>query len=224
MYLNIDKSAIFIADSHFNKNRPQLQEFLIDIKTKKITTKQLFLMGDIFDFLSDDIRYFKDINKETINIINELSNTIDIIYLEGNHDFNLFDTFPKLLIIPRHNQPLICKYNNQTISLAHGDIFMPTAYNIYTNFIRSKATGLIANILDINNIIFKSLNNWLLKKDICGTIDDFNSFAKNRIKKYEALNIDIIIEGHFHQDKRYKNYINLPSLVCNGRYFKISEL
>jgi len=51
-----------------------------------------------------------------------------------------------------------------------------------------------------------------------------NSFAKNRIKKYEELNIDIIIEGHFHQDKRYENYINLPSLVCNKRYLKASEI
>ena len=101
---------------------------------------------------------------------------------------------------------------------------MPKLYNIYTSFIRSKATGKLANILDINNIIFKNLNNWLLNKDICGNIKEFENFAQKRINNYSNYDIDYIIEGHFHQDKQYKNYINLPSLICNGRYFCIKEI
>jgi UDP-2,3-diacylglucosamine hydrolase len=224
MYLNIENSAIFIADSHFNINRLHLQDTLLNIKSKKIKTTQLFLMGDIFDFLSDDIEYFQNLNKDIINIINELSNDINIIYLEGNHDFNLFKTFPNIQIIPRKSQPLLCKYNNLTISLAHGDIFMPKAYNIYTTIIRSQIMKVLLNFIDINHFIFKKLNLWLLQKNICGTIEDFDTFAQKRIDKYAHYNVDIIIEGHFHQDKRYKNYINLPSLVCNKRYYSSSAI
>jgi UDP-2,3-diacylglucosamine hydrolase len=224
MYLNINENAIFIADSHYNSNRPILKETLEEILSKKIITDQLFLMGDVFDFLSDDISYFQNKNKDVIDLINQISHHIEVIYLEGNHDFNLSNTFHNSLVISREYQPLICTYNNKKIALSHGDIFMPKAYNIYTSFIRSKATGKLANILDINNIIFKNLNNWLLNKDICGNIKEFENFAQKRINNYSNYDIDYIIEGHFHQDKQYKNYINLPSLICNGRYFCIKEI
>ncbi len=224
MYLNIKESAIFIADSHYNSNRTILKNVLEEIQTEKIQTSQLFLMGDIFDFLSDDITYFQKENQNIIDLINKLSKTIEIIYLEGNHDFNLSDTFPNILVISRQFQPLICTYQKKKIALSHGDIFMPRPYEIYTSFIRSKATGKIANLLDINYILFKNLNSWLLNKNICGDIKDFNSFAQNRIDQYSSYDIDYIIEGHFHQDKRYSNYINLPSLACQKRYFQISEL
>lgn len=224
MYLNIHESAIFIADSHYNSNRQELKPILLDIKSQKIKTTQLFLMGDIFDFLSDDISYFQNQNKEIIDLINLLSNNIEIVYLEGNHDFNLASTFPQATIIPREYQPIICTFQNTKVSLAHGDIFMPKAYNIYTNFIRSRATGKLANILDINNIIFKKLDSWLLQKSICGNIDNFDTFAHKRIDLYKKHSVDIIIEGHFHQDKRFNNYINLPSLACNKRYFTAKEM
>jgi UDP-2,3-diacylglucosamine hydrolase len=225
MYLNIDESAIFIADSHYNLNKDKLKEILFNIKLKKIDTKQLFLMGDIFDFLSDDISYFQKQNKNIIDLINDLSSQIEVIYLEGNHDFNLNLTFPNILVISREYQPLLCKLNNQKIALAHGDIFMPKSYEFFTNFIRSQATGKILNLLDINNFIFKKLDLWLLNKNICEDMKDFNNFAQNRINLYQQkYDIDIIIEAHYHQDKRYKNYINLPSLFCNKKYFSAKEI
>lgn len=224
MYLNIDESAIFIADSHYNSNRPFLKDTLEQIQTGKIQTKQLFLMGDIFDFLSDDITYFQKEDSSVVSLINELSKSLEIVYLEGNHDFNLSKTFPNILVISREFQPLICEYKSVKIALSHGDIFMPKSYEIYTSFIRSRATGKLANILDINHIIFRKLNTWLQGKNICGTMKNFEEFAEKRIKNYQKYNVNFIIEGHFHQDKKYKNYINLPSLVCQKRYFKIKEL
>ncbi len=224
MYLNIDESAIFIADSHYNKNRPFLKDILEQISSCDIQTKQLFLMGDIFDFLSDDIRFFQKENSDIIELINQLSKTIEIVYLEGNHDFNLSDTFVNILVISREFQPLICEYQGKKIALSHGDIFMPKAYELYTSFIRSRATGKIANLLDINHIIFRKLNSWLQNKNICGTLENFEQFAQKRIDLYQPCDVEFIIEGHFHQDKIYKNYTNLPSVACQKKYFKISEL
>jgi len=184
----------------------------------------MIFLGDIFDILFCQIPYSQKINQNLIKLINDISKDTDIIYLEGNHDFNIVKTFPNIQIVTRKSQPLLCKYNNLTISLAHGDIFMPKAYNIYTTIIRSQTMKVLLNFIDINHFIFKKLNLWLLQKNICGTIEDFDTFAQKRIDKYAHYNVDIIIEGHFHQDKRYKNYINLPSLVCNKRYYSSSAI
>ncbi|OPX26720.1 MAG: hypothetical protein B1H07_03685 [Campylobacteraceae bacterium 4484_166] len=102
--LKINK-AIFIGDSHYNSNRTQLDIFLDTLSQNQ--TKTIFLSGDIFDFLSYHIKYFREKNKKTIESINSLSKTKDIIYLEGNHDFNLKDIFPNCHIIPREQQPYI---------------------------------------------------------------------------------------------------------------------
>ena len=113
MSLKITDDAIFIADSHYNKNRQQLKYFLYKLKSDEIKTSQLFLMGDIFDFLTPEIIYFKKQNQDVINLLNELSNTIDMVYLEGNHDYNLKVLFPNILVIPRKKQPFYCTYQNK---------------------------------------------------------------------------------------------------------------
>ena len=89
MCLNLKKRAIFVADSHFSEVNVEFLSLLEKIKNEEIKTPQLFLMGDMFDFISGESRYFIKLNQKLIDIINELSKKIEIIYLEGNHDYNL---------------------------------------------------------------------------------------------------------------------------------------
>jgi len=119
----IQDNAIFIADAHYNRERLQLKKIFLMIQNETLCCKQIFLMGDIFDFLSSEIIYFKTINSDIIVLINQLSNTHEMIYLEGNHDYNLENIFPKITVIPREKQPLFISQENKQIALAHGDIF-----------------------------------------------------------------------------------------------------
>ena len=52
--------AIFIADSHYNKKNQEFKIILEKIKNSEIFCSQIFLMGDNFDFLSNEIKYFKN--------------------------------------------------------------------------------------------------------------------------------------------------------------------
>ncbi|MEA2050293.1 MAG: UDP-2,3-diacylglucosamine diphosphatase [Campylobacterota bacterium] len=213
--MKLNDNTIFISDSHYNSTRTILFTLLNKIELKEISTTQLFLMGDIFDFLSNDILYFKKINQDIIDLINKLSNDIEIIYLEGNHDFNLKDIFPNVFVISRENQPISIKNDKKTISLAHGDIFTPFGYNLYTLFIRNSYIQKFLNIIDINNWLSKKIEKNLKSKNICKKQKDFQYFINQRIKNY---NIDLVIEGHFHQGIITDNYINLPALCCTNEY------
>ncbi len=221
--MNIREDAIFIADSHYNPNRQELKLFLLQLQSNKIQTSQLFLMGDMFDFLSSQISYFKEQNQDIIELLNQLSYRIEIIYLEGNHDFSLSKLFPNILIIPREQQPLICNYDKEKVALAHGDIFTPFNYNLYTKIIRNIFFLKLLNIIDINSWLSKRVDNWLLEKKICSECDDFDEFSKKRIDFYKYYNVQIIIEGHFHHGNLKNNYINIPSLACGGQYFRIKN-
>ena len=225
MYLSIKQDSIFVADSHFNEKNRELLTLLKKVESKEIVTSQLFLMGDIFDFISGESRYFIKQNIEVINLLNKLSNEIEIIYLEGNHDYNLKSVFPKIEVIKRENQPLLAKYEDKTVSLAHGDNFINWKYDLYCKFIRNTIFLRFMNFIDINFFISKKIENALVKKNICHKMKNFEEIVSKRIKNY---NTDIVIEGHYHQGNSYfideKRYINIPSLCCQKKYVLIKDL
>lgn len=215
----IQDNAIFIADAHYNDKRTQLYKLLLLLQKGTLSCSQIFLMGDIFDFLSSEIKYFQFINSKVISLINDLSHQYEIIYLEGNHDFNLKTLFPTIKVIPRENQPIYIENGIQKIALAHGDIFTPFFYNLYTSIIRNHFFMKCINTIDINNFLSKKVEKKLMAKKICHKQNNFLEFVVNRRKIYNSLcKVDLIIEGHFHQGYQSKNYINLPSLACDNRY------
>ena len=224
MYLSIKNDAIFVADAHFNKKNREFLTFLKKVESNEIITKQLFLMGDIFDFISGESKYFIQQNSDAINLLNKLSKDIEIIYLEGNHDYNLKIIFPNMEVIKRENQPLLAKLNDKTIALSHGDNFINWKYDLYCKFIRNTIFLRFMNFIDINFFISKKIEEALVKKNICHTIRNFEHIVSKRVKNYDA---DIIIEGHYHQGNSYfldeKMYINIPSLCCQKEYIKIID-
>ncbi len=224
MFLNIRENAIFVADSHYNEKNQEFLIFLEKLKVKDIKAEQIFFMGDMFDFISEESEYFIKKNKHLIDRINELSKTIQIVYLEGNHDYNLTSLFPKVLVVKREKQPILGIYNNKQLSLSHGDNFTPKYYNIYCKVIRNKQLLYFLNLIDFNNFISKKIYYTLIKKTICSDFKNFETLAKKRVRYF---NSDIIVEGHFHQGKEFlfenQRYINIPSLCCSKEYTKLEK-
>lgn len=215
----IQNHAIFIADAHYNKKRTELFTLLSHIKNGDIQTSQIFLMGDIFDFLTGEIEYFKFLNYKVITLINDLSISHEVIYLEGNHDFNLHKIFPNINIVDRKNQPLYIEHNDLNIALSHGDIFMPKSYEFFTSIFRNHKVLQFINFIDFGNTLSKFAEKKLIEKKICHKMNNFLGFVHDRVEKYNKITqSDLIIEGHYHQGYIGNSYINIPSLACDNRY------
>ena len=216
--------AIFIADSHYNKKNQEFKIILEKIKNSEIFCSQIFLMGDNFDFLSNEIKYFKNRNKDIIELLNSLSDSFEIFYLEGNHDYNLSKIFPKIKVVKRENQPLLLEYEDKKIALSHGDNFINWHYNLYCKIIRNSYFLYFLNFLDINFFISKKIEQALENKNICHNLNYFEELVNKRVKNYTE---DIIIEGHYHQAKSYKirnqEYINIPSLCCQKSFTRFKN-
>ncbi len=212
----LEDDAIFIADAHYPHHNSRLINLLQKIQNGEIETKQLFLMGDIFDLLFGKGRYIYNYNKEAIEYINLLSKSISIIYLEGNHDFNLKNIFPNIEVIPRDKQPFyIYNIKGDLYALSHGDKFeTDLLYNIYTAIIRSPI--IIYLLLPFERIISKIKLDTLSNKKICGKIKEFKKIVYNILLRYPEN--ATVIEGHYHQGVQIKRYIALPSLACSDMY------
>lgn len=224
MFLNIQENTIFVADSHYNLNNEQFLIFLRSLENKKVETKQLILMGDNFDFLSGESKYFIKQNKTVIELLNKLSKDIEIVYLEGNHDYNLQKLFPNIKVIKREKQPLFAKYKDKSLALSHGDNFINWQYDLYCSIIRNTILLKFLNMIDFGNYISKKIESSLLEKTICHKMENFKNLVSKRINNYET---DIIIEGHYHQGSTFefktKKYINIPSLCCDNKYMKLNN-
>jgi len=221
--IEIKDGAFLISDAHYSHKRPQLLNFFKDIQNKKLLPTQIILMGDIFDLLIGGVNTTIKTNQELIDILNDISKDIELIYLEGNHDFNLKKVFKNIKVFKISEQPVECIVNNKKAYLAHGDFNAPLGYKIYTSLIRNRSVLFVLNIFNtvFNNLILKKLDIHLDKKDDCKEIKNFQNIVKRRLKdKFEC---DYFIEGHFHQNRTFTcenfEYINLAAFACNQRYF-----
>ena len=226
--VEILEGAFVISDAHYSHFRPELLTLIKDIHSKKLLPTQLIFMGDIFDALFGEVPYTHKINEEMITLINEINRDIEVIYLEGNHDFNLSSIFVNAKVIPLHKQPLQATLKDKKICLAHGDFDVSFSYNLYSKVIRNSIVLHLLKLIDVltNHSILKRLDSFLAKKDDCKEFLGFEIFiAQRHLKKYKC---DYFIEGHFHQNRSFSfkgfNYINLAAFACNQRYFIVKLL
>jgi len=223
--IEIKKGAFIISDAHFSSNRPELFSLIEEIYLEKLQPTQLILMGDIFDALFGSIEYTYIKNQQTIDMLNAISQKIEVIYLEGNHDFNLKAVFHNMQIFTIAQQPVECKYEEKKVYLAHGDFEGPLGYRIYSAFIRNPFVLPVLKMIDnlTNHSILNYVDSHLGQKEDCNEFTGFAEFISRRIEnRYE---FDFFIEGHYHQNKQIKFensiYINLAAFACNQRYFTV---
>ncbi|EOJ9098041.1 metallophosphoesterase, partial [Campylobacter jejuni] len=160
----LQNGAILIADAHENEQRKGFWEFLQALKKGKISTPQLILMGDIFDLLIGEISATHEFAKPYIELLEELALKIEIIYLEGNHDFNLSCFFKRVKIFNLQEQPIKLNLhtskgnnlvlNNAFIKLAHGDIFLPPLLQFTLKTLRNHYLLIFLNFLNLEKIDF----------------------------------------------------------------------
>lgn len=226
----LHEGAILVADSHCAAWRTAFIDFLDALESGEIHTTQLVLMGDNFDLLFGPVSQTLRDNHASIELLNRLSQKMEIIYLEGNHDFRLTSLFPHIYVVGRSQQPLILSYQEQRVALLHGDLKVPFGYSLYTSLIRNRPILFCLNIINrvFNGIIINKLSLQMQGKNHCQKIDNFEAIAARHSTAPWVDKCDVIIEGHFHQNQTLDlgklKYINLGAFACNERYYVVKSL
>ena len=225
----VKSGAIFIADSHENENRENFWHFLCALKNGELKTPQLFLMGDMFDFLASECEFFVKFYERYIHAIDELGEEMEIYYFEGNHDFNLARLFKNVKAYPIGAQPVkFASECGQSVLIAHGDIFLPFVSKYVLRFLRVKWFLKTMNFFDkfLNFRLSKQILNKLKQKILDYKIPNFKNLVEAKMRRYNAFyEADVVIEGHYHQGEQYtigkQKYINIPSFACEQSYFVV---
>ncbi|CZE45918.1 UDP-2,3-diacylglucosamine diphosphatase [Campylobacter geochelonis] len=219
----IKSGAIFISDSHENEKKLYFLEFLEAVKSGKIRPTQLFLMGDMFDYLSFT-DYSRKFYAKQILLINEISKSVPCFYFEGNHDYNLNEIFPNVQVFDIFAQPVkFLLENGEICELLHGDRFIPKIDFKVLMLLRNKAFLKTLNFIDnlINFKITKAILKHQEKKILYKKHPNFKALIEQKIHNYSAK---FIIEGHYHQDEIFnfdkRVYINLNSYAVEQKYYE----
>ena len=210
----IQENAIFIADAHYPTHGDALIELLYRIERGEIVTPQLFLMGDIFDLLIGGVEQSVRNNREAIDLIESISENIDVYYFEGNHDFLLDKIFTNIKIFTRAQQPQMMSLEGFVVGLSHGDRFMAGwKHDLMSKILRQSWVMKLIQWLK-PHAVEQQLQH-LVTKDICHEFPQFESKAKQIFDRYQGAYL--VIEGHYHQAVQYYGYISLPALACQGQ-------
>jgi UDP-2,3-diacylglucosamine hydrolase len=226
--LELKEGAVLVADAHYASYRPQLKLLIDKLLSGEIQTTQLLLMGDIFDLLMGPIDRFVDNNRDIINALNQLSQKIEVIYFEGNHDFVVSKTFPDMKVYSLSNQPVAASYKGSKGYLAHGDWGSSWSYRLYCTIIRNKPLLHGLNFVDkiIAHKISKFLENKMHKKQICSDFVTFQEHIERKFEKHKHIK-GWFIEGHYHQGSSFfigdMIYHNLQAMACNKSYFVVQS-
>jgi len=225
--ITLKEGAWLIADAHYAHYQRTFYSFLSSFTPSELPP-QIILMGDIFDLLFGHAPNSIAPNMEMVQLLQTISQTCEVIYLEGNHDFGLDSIFGESIrVIKRADQPLMATLGNQTIALHHGDILQGIGYEIYTALIRHPWIDRLLNRIDTlkQGAIIQWLENYNRQKDPCYRIEAFESRICKRLDQLmERFNFDIWVEGHQHQDRsleyRGRYYRNIPAFIC-GNYWVV---
>jgi len=218
--IEIQEKALFIADSHYPHHGETFLETLYKLERGEIKTSQLFLMGDNFDLLFGHNDYIQTFSTEAITLLQKLSETLKIHYFEGNHDFCLKDIFTNMNVYTRDEQPIVFKLNDKKVAISHGDKYVTGfGYDLYCKLLRNKTT---LNVLKpFEKTIINHRMEKLSQKHICHTFHGFEKRIELILKNY--TDVDLVIEGHFHQAKVIGKYISLPSQACQNMVAVVEE-
>ena len=222
----IKPGAIFISDAHAGASRPQFLKFLRALCSTQSLPPQIFMMGDMFDFLANTT-YVQRFYEEEIALINELSQKCEIFYFEGNHDFNLREIFPRAKVYPNAAQPVkFMSESGEAVQIAHGDLFLPHLTQFALLSLRNRTFLKFMDLLDralkfkISKIILKSQEG----KNLYKKMPNFKDIIAPKIDFYAA---NLIIEGHYHQDEILyfgeKKYINLCSFGAGSKIYEVAK-
>ncbi len=226
------QNIYFISDVHIDaENKNVTNKFLKFINDKNTDMKELYILGDLFEFWIDD-KYDIKKNSKVISALQSISKKgVKVFFIHGNRDFMIGNTFSKktnIKILPENH---ILRINNREILLTHGDLLCTDDidYQKFRKVIRNKLVIKTFNLF--NNSLKKRIANYLRRKSKQITsqksenIMDVNE--KTVLSFYKKYNTDIIIQGHTHRknihtiktkNKNYMRYVlgdwhNSPSYI-----------
>jgi len=115
--------ALFISDLHLQASHPRTAEaFFRFLAERAIHARQLYLLGDIFEYWAGDDDLDDPFHQRVISALSELAGRgVSVFWMAGNRDFLVGEAFARKAGLTRLAEPHLLQVAGRTIALVHGD-------------------------------------------------------------------------------------------------------
>ena len=144
------ENIYFISDIHLDPSNSEVTDKFINFMLEKSSDmKELYILGDLFEFWIDD-KYDIVQNNIIISTLNKISkNGTKVFLTHGNRDFLIGKKFTKITNIEILPENYILNLENTRVLITHGDLLCTddVDYQKFRKFIRNRVTLKIFNLL-----------------------------------------------------------------------------
>ncbi|WP_019141230.1 UDP-2,3-diacylglucosamine diphosphatase [Noviherbaspirillum massiliense] len=115
--------ALFISDLHLHPSLPRTTQAFMDFLARHaIKARQLYLLGDMFEYWAGDDDIAAPYNTQIVDAIRDVANAgTQIFWVGGNRDFLVGERFAQAAAVTLLPDPFIAPIAGQRIILTHGD-------------------------------------------------------------------------------------------------------
>ncbi|MBI3286009.1 MAG: UDP-2,3-diacylglucosamine diphosphatase [Burkholderiales bacterium] len=115
--------ALFVSDLHLSQDLPKTTQAFFDfLRLHAARTRQLYLLGDMFEYWAGDDDISTPYNRQVIDRLRAVSDQgVKLYWIAGNRDFLVAENFARATGAQILTDPATVQIHGKTIVLAHGD-------------------------------------------------------------------------------------------------------
>ena len=202
--------ALFISDLHLQESRPRTtQAFLDFLKRHAKHAKQLYLLGDMFEYWAGDDDLVSPYNRKIAQAIRNVSDSgVEVLWIAGNRDFLAGQELARdagMTLLP---DPFVAEIAGQRIVLTHGDAQCTddTEYMAFRNMVRQPQwqQAFLAQPLAQRKAIIAGARAESRSAQMEKSMDimDVNAAAISTL--FDTTGTSVMIHGHTHRPARHQ--------------------
>lgn len=223
-----DTVALFVSDVHLQAEIPNTtQAFLRFLEQDARHTRQLYLLGDLFEAWAGDDDIDDPYNRQIVDAIRRVSDAgVEVCWIGGNRDFLVAEGFAERAGLRLLQEPCVITIAGRRITLVHGDAQCTddTAYMAFRAQVRhpDMQKQFLAMPLAQRKAMIANMREGSREAQQTKSYEIMDVNAKAIDALFDETGASIIIHGHTHRPARHENkarqrvrYV-LPDWDCEG--------
>ena len=203
--------ALFISDLHLQESHPRTAEaFFRFLEEHGPRTRQLYLLGDIFEYWAGDDDLDTPFHARVVNALRALADSgVELFWMAGNRDFLVGLGFAGAAGLTLLAEPHVVDIGGQRIALVHGDAecTLDTKYMEFRAMVRNPTwqQQFLAMPLEKRKAIIAGLREGSREAHTTKSYEIMDVTPDAIEAVFEATGADVLIHGHTHRPALHRH-------------------
>jgi UDP-2,3-diacylglucosamine hydrolase len=201
--------AFFISDLHLQASHPRTTQAFFDfLQSYAAQAKQLYLLGDLFEYWAGDDDLTTPYNQHIAEALLKVSKKgVEVFWIAGNRDFLVGKEFAEAAGVTLLPDPFVVTIAGQKITLAHGDAQCTddVSYMAFRKQVRQPEwqQQFLAQSLQQRKAIVEGLRTESRAAQQSKSMEIMDVNASAIASLFNATDTSIMIHGHTHRPARH---------------------